>query len=178
MSLKTFPLPVPISPSDSPALIELLCVSLFIIIISKDISKVQAVDTNLQRNFWLFNTARCFLTSLTRRLTRPQRSSRRLILFGSMNSQKCPHHARYTSCLFHHHQKLLISGISFMSCCLSSLSVTPNEISPPSRRARRYRSNNRVPALWPTFRRKPEDFLVPDLFCSYVELIVVQHCAV
>ena len=48
MSLKTFPLPVPISPSDFPALVELLCVSLFIIIISKDISNVQAVDTNLQ----------------------------------------------------------------------------------------------------------------------------------
>ena len=56
MSLKTFPLPVPISPSDFPALVELLCVSLFINIISKDISEVQAVDTIYNANMGKFDT--------------------------------------------------------------------------------------------------------------------------
>ena len=41
-----------------------------------------------------------------------------------------------------------------------------------------YRSNNGVPALWPTFRRKPEDFLLPDLVLNYVKLKVVSEVQV
>ena len=69
-----------------------------------------------------------------------------------------------------------ISAQGSRSCPASSPRCPSAQMkSPLPRSARagpRYRSNNGVPALWPTFRRKPEDFLVPDLFCRYVELIV------
>ena len=115
-----------------------------------------------------------FLTSLTRRLTRPQRSSLRLILFGSISSQKC-HNMRFIC--FTTNQNYLAPGISFLSC-LFSLSCPSDQMkSPPPALTPRpylYRSNNGVPAVWPTFRRKPEEFLLPDLFLDYVKLRGIQ----